>query len=225
MPDTHDRLRGRSGHFEETIRAIRTLARVGIRSAVMFTLSRHNASDLIPVIRLVAKEGVDRFDFARLVPIGSARGLTDQMLTPHEYRSLLVEVLEQYWRLHEAGCRTSFGRKDHLWKLLYQELGLLGPLANDDRIIGGCSIGSGILTILADGTVYACRRLPIKVGHVPEESVRQILVHSPELHAMRRVNSLAKCAECDLLTVCRGCPAVAYGATGDYTSPDPQCWK
>lgn len=34
-----------------------------------------------------------------------------------------------------------------------------------------------------------------------------------------------KYEECDLLQYCRGCHAVAYGNTGNFSSPDPQCWK
>jgi len=33
-----------------------------------------------------------------------------------------------------------------------------------------------------------------------------------------------KCRECELLTNCRGCRAVAYAASGDFMGEDPQCW-
>ena len=36
---------------------------------------------------------------------------------------------------------------------------------------------------------------------------------------------MEKCGKCELLPFCRGCMAVAYGATGDFLSGDPQCWK
>ncbi|MDO4650709.1 MAG: hypothetical protein Q4B26_18895, partial [Eubacteriales bacterium] len=30
---------------------------------------------------------------------------------------------------------------------------------------------------------------------------------------------------CELKAWCRGCPAVASGARGDFYDADPQCWK
>ncbi|MEK6646703.1 MAG: radical SAM protein [Candidatus Firestonebacteria bacterium] len=226
LEKTHDRLRGRKGLFKDTIRAIHVLEEVGITSVVMFTLSRENADELIGVIQTVEKEGVSVFDFARIVPIGAGKQLKTQTLNPQEYKKLLLRVLEEYKYLQENGSKTYFGRKDHLWKLLYQELGLLKPLPKDkETIYNGCGIGSSILTILADGTVYACRRLPVEIGKVPEQSIRDIFINSFEHNKMRQVEKMEKCSKCELMQFCRGCPAVAYAAYGDYMSPDPQCWK
>lgn len=226
LEKTHDRLRGRKGLFKDAIRAIRVLEDVGIPSVVMFTLSRENQNELIGIIRKVVKESVSIFDFARIVPIGAGKQLREQMLTAREYRELLLKVLEEYKCLRENGCQTYFGRKDHLWRLLYQELGLLKPLPKDrETIYGGCGIGCSILTILADGTVYACRRLPIEIGRVPKQSIRDIFINSPEHNKMRQVEKMQKCSKCELKQFCRGCPAVAYAIYGDYMAPDPQCWK
>lgn len=226
LEETHDRLRRRKGLFKDTIRAIHVLEDAGIPSVVMFTLSRENANELIEVIHRVVKEGVSIFDFARVVPIGAGEQLRGQMLTPQEYRKLLLEVLEEYKCLQENGYHTYFGRKDHLWRLLYQELGLLKPLPKDkETIYNGCGIGSSILTVLADGTVYACRRLPVEIGKVPEQSIKDIFITSLEHNKMRQVERMQKCSKCELLQFCRGCPAVSYATYGDYMSPDPQCWK
>lgn len=224
--EIHDLLRGRKGLFKDTIRAIHILNGVGIPSVIMFTLSRQNKEDLQKVIRIVANEKVSVFDFARIVPIGLGRSLKDNMLNPQEYAQLLLEVLNTYRLLHNTQCYTQFGRKDHLWKLLYQDLGLLKPLPDDsETIFGGCGIGSSILTILADGTVYACRRLPITIGNVPEESIKDIFLNSVELNKMRQERNMMKCSKCDLLQFCRGCPAISYAIHGDYMASDPQCWK
>lgn len=227
LEKTHDRLRGRKGLFKDTLRAIDVLREEDILTLVMFTLSKENSGDLIKVIRLVAEQGVSLFDFARLVPVGSGAMLRDQMMEPYEHRELLLNVLEEYKRLEEDGYQTYFGRKDHLWNLLYEELGLFQyPVdENKDLIYGGCSIGNNILSVLADGTIYACRRLPIKIGKVPEQSIRDIFFNSPELNKMRKIENMEKCGQCELLRFCRGCPAVSFGVNGSYFAPDPQCWK
>jgi len=224
---THDEIRSKKGLFKDTIRAIKILQETGISTVVMFTLSKINAKDLIKTINLVNKLNVSIFDFARLVPIGNASKMKEQMLEPDEYHSLLLNVLEEYKKLKEKGCYTYFGRKDHLWNLLYQELGLFKKPVNENTelIYNGCAIGNNLLTILADGTVYACRRLPLKIGKVPQQKIREIFIESPLLNKMRDIKKMDKCHKCDLLRFCRGCPAVAYGTYNNFYASDPQCWK
>ena len=41
----------------------------------------------------------------------------------------------------------------------------------------------------------------------------------------RRLDSFQRCAGCRLLTLCRGCPAVAAATHGSFYAPDPQCWR
>lgn len=226
MEETHDRLRSR-GSFRRTLKAIKLLNQVGISSGVMFTLSKQNADELIPVIRLIARKKVAIFDFARLVPMGAGVQFQDEMLKPKEFRNLLLDVLEEYKLLKDGGCNTLFGRKEYLWKLLYQELGLLKPISKDKKIVfSGCSIGISILTILANGTVYSCRRLPIKIGKVPEESLGYIFMQSPKHNELRKIERMEKCSKCELFQYCRGCPSVAFAVSaGNYFAPDPQCWK
>jgi radical SAM protein with 4Fe4S-binding SPASM domain len=226
LEKTHDSLRGRKGAFRDALRAIRILNRARLPSVVMFTLSRLNAAELIPVIRLCARENVRIFDFARLVPTGTGRSLKGEMLGAAEYRELLLRVLEEYRRLEAAGCRTYFGRKENLWVLLYHELGLLPPLPEKrGTVFSGCSVGSRLMTILADGTVLACRRLPVELGRVPAGRLREIFISSKNHRRLRSVEKMKRCARCRLLPFCRGCPAVAHGATGDFLAGDPQCWR
>ena len=223
MRDTHDRLRGRPGHFDDTLEALKVLKEAGLPSVVMFTVSKENYKELPAVARLVAEHDVKVFDFARLVPQG--RGKTLRRLTPREFREVLVKMHDAYRDLEVEGFKTYFGRKEALWTLLYTEMGLFKPPKWNGQVHSGCSAGSKVLTVLANGTVYPCRRLPMPVGKVPRDELSDILFKS-QVHAqLRDVSNFSKCRGCQLLPYCRGCPAVAYGATGDPFAPDPQCWK
>jgi len=226
MEKTHDNLRGRKGAFQDAIRAIRILRDIGIPTVVMFTVSKINSNELIDVIRLVSNESVSIFDFARLVPIGHGKNIQKDMLTSQEYKKLLFQVLEEYKILQETGVKTYFGRKESLWTLLYQELGLVKPFPSEkDSIFTGCSMGWGGITILADGTILPCRRLPIEIGKAPNDSIKKIFIESQLLNEIRNYKKMQKCCNCELLQFCRGCPAVAFAVTGDFLSSDPQCWR
>lgn len=225
LEPTHDSLRS-PGSFLRTIRGLKLLRDAGIYNVVMFTLSKLNAHELIPVIRIVNDLKVDVFDFARLVPVGSGEQLKNSLISSEEYHALLLEVLGEYRQLKKLGGHTYFGRKDHLWKLLYDEIGMLGLLPDDkETIFDGCGLGVNLLTVLADGSVMACRRLPIVIGKVPEQSLREIFIDSEALNQMRQDTQITKCGYCHLRQFCRGCRAVAYGTTGSYLAADPQCWK
>lgn len=47
--------------------------------------------------------------------------------------------------------------------------------------------------------------------------------HGDNMNAYRE--RFDKCAKCELLRFCRGCPAVAFGYTHNFYATDPQCWK
>jgi len=220
---THDSFR-RRGSFKDTMKAIKTMNMAEIRSAVMFTLSRMNSGDLLDVIDIVADAGVGIFDFSRLVPVGSGKNLQNDTLTPMEFRSILLQVNEKYNQLARKGCKTYFGRKDPLWSLFQKESGILLSYGSD-KICDGCPIGISTLSILSDGTVYACRRLPVKIGHVPEQKLLDIFIHSENLNALREYEKIEGCGKCELLKFCRGCRAVSFGMFSDYFKKDPQCWK
>ena len=225
MQNTHDSLR-QKGSFENSLRALEILKETGIMENVMFTLSKQNADDLIPVMQLMAEKNIRHFDFARVCAYGNARELVDSF-QPQEYRKLLLKICEEMKRLKGLGTKTIFGFKDHLWNLLRYELGeykLWGDSGN--KLYDGCHAGQTFMVLLADGTIYACRRFVSTIGNVRKDDLYHVFRNSPLLHQIRNVNLYKKCQICELRQYCRGCPAVAAGVNnGDYLSSDPQCWS
>lgn len=211
-PARNDAIRG-DGSFDETLRAIRVMKRHGIVVSVMMTISRFNSFDVPAVLKLVQSEGVDTFALERLIPEGNGRGLRDQLLSPDELR----ELYESVYQMAILGGATRI--------LLYRPL--FAQLAPEDLTIGAlCSAGNSALTVMPDGTVYPCRRLPIPIGNVLSDGFFSIWYNSAVLWNIRDPQNLGgKCRECDLLARCRGCRAMAYFCSGNYMAEDPQCWR
>ena len=70
----------------------------------------------------------------------------------------------------------------------------------------------------------ACRRVPDSVvGSALKDDLKDLWIGPME--AYRRLDSFQRCAGCRLLTLCRGCPAVAAATHGSFYAPDPQCWR
>ena len=64
------------------------------------------------------------------------------------------------------------------------------------------------------------------IGDVLTDGLFNIWYNSELLWKIRDPKNLeGKCANCELLSQCRGCRAAAYFATGNYMAEDPQCWK
>lgn len=216
----HDSLRS-PGSFKASLEAIRMLKGAGLSVGVMFTLSRVNMGELLEVRRMVHREGVDRFVFDRMVPVGNGAELKGELLDNEELRALMVRYMDEQAR---GRLRPRHRYKSHLFNILLEERRLLEIPQDRSCLYGGCAIGR-MLSVLADGRVLMCRRLPVEIGRFPNQSFAEVFVESPLLNQMREVTSFRKCSRCELGPICRGCPAVTYGVTGDYLAADPNCWR
>lgn len=221
LENIHDSIR-KPGSFKATIDKIDVLKRHKIPCSIMATVSKTNINDLPNLIDVIVEKKVDRFGFARYCP---NEGDKDLMASPKEYKDFLDTMWHKYEEYKDAD--TMFNLKDHLWKLYLYEKGLLNinEIQNEDEIIlDGCHCGISHMTVLADGTVYACRRSNTPIGKVPQQSLYDIF-WSDEMEKYRQFDKFEGCSECELKTLCRGCPSVANCAKGNFYAKDPQCWK
>ena len=208
----NDRIRGK-GSFGTTLSAIRLLKKNDFQVAIMMTISNLNKNEIEPVANLLKEEGADTFSVERFIPEGMGANLKDEFLTPEE----LQDVFQKIYSLAM--------KKDKVRILLYRPLFAL--LNGNDPTVGAmCSAGTNALTIMHDGTIYPCRRLPIPIGNALIDSFYKIWYTSDVLWNIRNTKNIkGKCNDCNFIPVCRGCRALAYAITGDYLAGDPQCWK
>ena len=211
-PETNDTIRG-DGSYVETLTSIRTIKKHGLTVSVMCTVSKINYEEIPQLIELLSSEGVDTFAMERLIPEGRGEQFSDKLLSPRELGELYKRVYDM--RSKHNGTRL----------LMYRPLFAL--VAPEDPDVGAlCSVGNNALTIMPDGTVYPCRRLPIPIGNILTDGLFSIWYDSELLWKIRDPKNIqGKCNDCDLLANCRGCRAMAYFCSGDYLAEDPQCWR
>ncbi len=221
LEETHDRFRA-PGSYRDTMDKIAMLNRARIETAVMTTVSSRNIDEVPAVIDAVVAAKAGIYAFGRYCAPSGA--LND--IPPERYRRLLADCTEKIRGLQDAGCKTRFAKKDHLWTLYDYETGCFQLPADAEKgmLYDGCHCGQSHLTILPNGDVYACRRVHgSKVGHLPEDTFADIWLG--RMAAYRDLSRFEKCSSCDLLQWCRGCPAVASTKDGNFYAPDPQCWR
>lgn len=221
LENTHDYIR-KNGSFSATINALKYFKNSKIRTIIMSTVSKTNIDEIPQLVDIIVEKKVGNFAFARYCPTFNE---TELMISPEEYRNFLEEMWKKYMQYKQS--ETLFALKDHLWKLFLYEKGLFNPneyINEDDLILDGCHCGISHMTVLSDGTVYACRRSETPIGKVPEQSLYDIF-HSKEMDNYRMYEKFEYCSKCELKNFCRGCPSVAKGLTGNFYAKDPQCWK
>jgi radical SAM protein with 4Fe4S-binding SPASM domain len=217
--EVHDAIRG-EGSFTASATGIERLVDAGIPVTLNVTLSNLNAGQIKKVIAFGSHVGARRVGFSRLVPYGRGRSLLPRALEP-----------EQVQDLYES-----------LWSLEIKSLELVtgDPLASQMKVhsngdagntaVSGCAAGVSGLTILPNGNVTPCRRLPLSLGNVRRHSLRRIWATSPVLEALRdRSRYKGKCGACSRWANCRGCRAIAYAFSrsrgeDDFLADDPQCF-
>lgn len=215
----HDSLR-KPGSFNATLRTLPILKAAGIRSMIMSTVSLLNYQELPAIAKLCTEYGVGNFAFSRYCPTHQD---TQYNMPPLLYRKFLSDMWKVFQELIDQG--TNFALKDHLWTPFLYEEGFYELCENDEGLlVDGCNCGIKHMTLLPNGTVYACRRFDSIVGNIHHQSFKEIFL-SDGMEKYRKVEKLAGCKDCELLNYCRGCHAVAAGTTGNFFDKDPQCWR
>ncbi len=212
LQDTNDKIRG-SGSFNLIMDKLMQLQKKGLTTAVMMTVGKHNKDEVIPLAEKLGEYGVEAFVTDRFIPEGQSNYLGEWVLSPRELR----EVYEK--------CYNFFQRDLKPRMLLYRTLFcLLNP--EDEHIGAMCSAGNNALTIMPNGDVFPCRRLPLRLGNLLQTTVYDLWYTHPVLWKLRNPDNLkGKCNRCEYIPICRGCRAMAYAITSDYMDADPQCWK
>ena len=218
LEETHDFIR-KKGSFRETLEKVKLLNDTGLSSTIMTTISKTNIKEIPKLVPLIVEAQAKRFSFARYCP--TEYDILN-IVSPEEYENFLEKMWNIYSLYKDSG--TKFILKDHLWTLFLYEHGYF-KIPNENKLIyDGCHCGICHLTVLSDGSVYACRRCNSKIGNIFHESFEHIYF-SDKLDNYRKYDAFEACSRCELLRFCRGCPAVAKCTTGNFYSKDPQCWK
>ncbi len=209
LAEHNDYMRG-PGHFQRSLDFLDLLKELGIFSMVMLTLTRANLDQVLPLAE-VLKERVDLFTFNRLAMVGEGAALYS--VEPEKYRDFLLQYLAA------AEKNPVISLKDNLFNIIKKETSqpLSGGCAGY-----GCGAAFNFLSLLPDGEVHACRKLPSLLGNIFTTTLQDI--YYSDL-AKRYRQGTSACRGCSIRPVCGGCPAVVHGFGLDvFKDKDPYCF-
>jgi radical SAM protein with 4Fe4S-binding SPASM domain len=237
--ETHDRFRNSPGAFEQTIRAFAACREAGLRCGVRVTLTKENYRELEALIDLTFTLGASRFCLYWLVPTG--RGI-------ESYERLQLgtkEVTEALTLLYKKARETDPAAMEFLTVDAPQDcIHLLASMEKDgsedlaearellESLKGGCSAGTRVANIDAQGTVYPCqfaRSENFFIGNIKNQPFSGIWVDAanPVLARFREKQARfgGRCASCNYRDLCGGgCRVRAHAVNGDFLAEDPFCF-
>ena len=215
--------------------------------AVNATVARNNIGEVEALLNFLVARKAAAFHVFSLVPVGCGAQISpDARLSSDEIetflRWLFTKSIELRDRIHiKATCAPQYYR---IMRAVSKEKGIPLPGAGHapghpgghppghghgaangmEAMTRGCLAGSAVCFISRIGDVQPCGYLPVQVGNVLKQPFGEIWSNSGEFAALRDTGQLkGKCGACGYRTVCEGCRARAYAATGDFMSQDPDC--
>ena len=169
--EIHDSIRGQ-GSFSTSLQGVAHLISAGLPVTLNMTLSELNAGSISEMVELSKSLGVSRLGFSRLVPWGKGTGLLSYALS----RERVGDLYRQIFSPKFDGLDIITGDPVAAQMNAAADAEDLG-----DVPLGGCAAGVSGLTILPDGTITPCRRLPVPIGNIGKDSLRELWVTSPVL--------------------------------------------
>ena len=224
--ETHNNFRKVEGAFEEALKGIYALKKVGLPFQINTTITAFNAKELPEICRLAEELGAVAHHIFLFVPVGRGKEFKDILLTPEEYENILHWFYEHSFKtkLHlKATCAPQY------YRILRQRAKKEGKKVDQktfgmDAVTRGCLAGTGFCFISHIGIVQTCGYLEIPCGDLKKQTFKEVWENSEIFNKLRDFkNYKGKCGKCEYIRVCGGCRARAYEATGDFLEEEPLC--
>ena len=236
--EIHDHFRGTSGSFNLTLEKIKYLNELGMPLQINTVISRYNYDHLEQMAELVEDLGAVMWYIFLLVPTG--RGQLDACITPVEHEKVFRWF---YNRNKTSSYDIKLTAAQHYRRVVLQQKVREHKLDNntihyEDTIVSdhasqvdglsrapkGVNDGNGFIFISHTGDVMPSGLLPIKLGNVRNQPLKEIYRESPILKDIRNPDKYkGKCGVCEYRHVCGGSRSRTYAVTGDYMESEPFC--
>ena len=216
LPDVHDEFRGVKGSHARAVAALAYLKEAGIKTSLSTVICKINHTAISELIDFSRKHGVHQLNFHNFKCSGLGYSNKDELdLSAAEWKVFYSNALKAKQEV-----------KDLEISLDDPIIALLGMKTETDSLVKGSVCGKLSLNIKSNGDITPCGFIPIVIGNIVKDDLKEVWDNSKVLDQMRNKKPTGKCAGCgsyeDYLG---GCSARALALTGDFNNPDPHCWK
>jgi AdoMet-dependent heme synthase len=226
LEKTNDSIRG-YGTFNKVCRSIGTLINNKIDVTIAMTINNKNYHELKGFLDFFSQYNIN-IGFHRYIPLNKTSSHNDEF----QIKSSIIwkEIIDFVYN-YKLNKNKRIVFNDPLFGLeLIKEYELRHRNVPNERYYG-CSIGVSAITVMHNGDVYPCRKLPIAIGNVFTSSLMRIWLDSSLLWSFRnREKHNGKCGSCTFTRKCGGCRASSYYFHGQdiqevMFNEDPYCFN
>lgn len=197
--DTHDKIRGVKGIFDNFTKIIPKLKKAGIYVGIPTTVMKSNFDELDKIKDLLIKLKADTWQLQIVKP--SERLVDDELLTEEQYYKLAEKIVEY---------RKRYGKKLQIVEadcIGYNSLLTPNLSIQEWR---GCECGIFSVSIESDGNVKGCPNMNNSEGNITNTPFSEIWQNHNAFAYNRQPQKqelIGFCNECEHKFVCRGgCP-------------------
>lgn len=223
---THDTFRGEPGAFDAALRGIGILKDEGMSFQINTTITKRNLDEIPRIYDLALELAASALHIFLLVPTGRGEDIVEDEIPPDEYERVLNWF---YDKSKDKRIQLKATCAPHYFRIMRQRAKAEGIRITPEThgleaMTKGCLGGSAFCFVSSKGDVYPCGYLPALAGNIRQKPFKVIWEKSHVFNDLRDPGKLkGKCSACEYRTVCGGCRARAYAATGDYLAEEPYC--
>ena len=207
---TNDYIRGK-GTYKKVAEGIVNLRKENIFTSISFTATSLNYKEFPKVVRYASKYGVNNVWSDRFIPLGdSDKSLALNYEQTREYLEIMNKERNKLKKVKNSNTTISMYRA-----LQFQ-------MTNDFAY--GCTAGDTLLTVMENGDLVPCRRMPITIGNLFDRNMYDLYINSDVLKDLREKKIPDECINCEHSEVCHGgLKCLTYAMYKDLNHKDYGC--
>ena len=208
---TNDYIRG-TGTYKRIAQGIINLRKQDIFTSISFTATKLNYKEFPKVVKYARKYNVNNVWSDRYIPLGDSE---DKNL------ALNFDETREYLEIMNNERNKLIDKKNNITTIsMYRALQF--QMTNDFAY--GCTAGDTLLTVMGNGDLVPCRRMPIVVGNLLKENMYDLYKNNKVLKELRLMKVPDECSKCEHSEMCRGgLKCLTYAMYKDLNHKDIGC--
>ncbi len=188
---TNDYIRGK-GTYKKIAEGIKNLRKQDIFTSLSFTATKLNYQEFPKVVKYARRYGVNNVWSDRYIPLGDSED-KDLALNLEQTREYLAIMNKERNKLKNI-------KNNHTTISMYRALQF--QMTNDFAY--GCTAGDTLLTVMENGDLVPCRRMPIVVGNLFDKNMLDLYKNNKILKELRKKKIPDDCLDCEHAEMCHG---------------------
>lgn len=207
---TNDYIRGK-GTYKQIALGIINLRNQDIFTSISFTATKLNYKEFPKVVKYAVKYGVNNVWSDRYIPLGDSKD-KDLALNFKQTREYLEIMNKERNKLKLKNSNTTVS--------MYRALQF--QMTNDFAY--GCTAGDTLLTVMENGDLVPCRRMPIVIGNLLKDDMYDLYTNNDVLKELRKNKIPDDCKYCEHSEMCHGgLKCLTYAMYRDLNHKDYGC--